>query len=62
MKKTYIIPALQVTYIAQELLLVPSNTVTHDGVDLNPNTMKGGDGSDAVKANPYNVWDDDWQK
>ena len=62
MRKIYINPTLQVAYVDEELPVAQSNTVGSQGVSLNPNTMKEGDGSDAVKANSYNVWDDDWNK
>ena len=63
MKRTYIIPALQAAYIAEELPIAQSNEVNNSGiVNLNPTTMDRGDGSDAVKRNDYNVWNDDWSQ
>lgn len=61
MKKTYIIPRLQVAYVTEELPIAQSNVVNGESVNLNPNSMEGGNGSDAVKANVYNVWDDEWK-
>ena len=66
MKKTYIIPALQVAYITNELPIAASNRnkISSDGnsVSFDPNSMGGSDGSDAVKRNDYDVWDDDWSR
>lgn len=45
-----------------ELLVNTSNRVDNNAIELNPSTMKGGDGGDAVKGNSYNVWDDDWSR
>lgn len=39
-----------------------SNQMTDDGVELNKETMEEGDGGDAVKANRYSVWSEDWSK
>lgn len=62
MKKRYITPALQATWVALSLLQSVSNTIGDDGTaNLNPGSMEGGDGGDAVKRN-YNVWDDDWSR
>ena len=66
MKKTYIIPTLQVTYIAQELLVAESNKIQSKNesveINFNPGTMGEGNGGDAVKSNTYDVWDDDWSR
>ena len=64
MKKIqYIVPVLRVTKIRVELPMAKSNELTNDNsVNLNPNTMTNGDGSDAVKSNHYNVWDENWDK
>ena len=64
MKKIqYIVPVLRVTKIRVELPMAKSNELTNDNsVNLNPNTMTNGDGSDAVKSNNYNVWDENWDK
>ena len=63
MKKTYISPELHVAYLAEELPIAQSNRVNGSSVSLNPNTMVGADGSDAVKRdNTYDVWDDDWSR
>jgi hypothetical protein len=61
MKKKYINPALQVDYVAEELPIAQSNKVNGESVNLNPNSIEAGNGSDAVKANAYNVWDDEWK-
>lgn len=40
-----------------------SNQVTSDGnVELNEETMEEGNGDDAVKANRYSVWSEDWNE
>lgn len=62
MKKTYVIPAMQVVTFAQEKPVAYSNQVDGNGFTLNPTTMDEGDGSDAVKHNDYNVWNDDWSR
>jgi len=66
MKKTYIIPILEVAYITEELpIALSKNRISDagDGVEIDPSTMGGGDGGDAVKSNDvYNVWDDDWSR
>ena len=62
MKKRYITPTLQATWVAQSLLQTASNTIGDDGnATINPGTMQPGDGGDAVKRN-YDVWDDDWSR
>ena len=62
MKKTYIIPALEIVSTTACNPLAQSNRVSSDGkVNLNSATMDAGNGSDAVKANNYNVWNDDWK-
>jgi len=60
-KNSYTAPVLRTKEIAQELPVAQSNQVTDgSGVNLNPSTMEEGDGGDGVKANRFNVWDDDW--
>lgn len=48
------------------VLELPVNTSNEVGdnnaIELNPSTMYGGDGDDAVKGNSYNIWDDDWSR
>ncbi len=61
MKKTfYIAPLLKLTVLAEERPIAASNEISGNSIDLNPGTMKGGDGTDAVKGSIYNVWNDDW--
>ena len=63
MKKTYISPELCSTTITfAESIMQLSNQVTSSSVNLNPTTMGEGSGSDAVKSNTYDVWDDDWSR
>ena len=61
MKKTYIIPELNITKLAVENMIAQSQTSGPkvDGV----NTASQGAGME-VKAdrNDYNVWDDDWSR
>jgi len=61
MRKKYIVPALTIAIVTQEMPVAQSNTVTETSANLNPETMEEGNGGDAVKASfSYNVWDDDW--
>ena len=63
MKKTYIIPTTEVTFVVAEAILEPS--ITNIGGDSG---LQPGDPSDPipeeadVKGNSYNVWDIDWSK
>ena len=63
MKKNYITPELLIVKVSAHSMLADSNAISTDGnsVNLNPNTMTGDDGHDAVKGN-YNVWNDDWSE
>ena len=58
MKKTYIIPELNITTLAVENMIAVSGPQTIDTTSANQQA-----GMD-VKAdrNDYNVWDDDWSK
>lgn len=62
MKKNYIKPVLVVQKMKYErALLAGSNeydTQSLKGIQFNPNTMDGGDGSDAARQHSYNVWED----
>ena len=61
MKKNYIIPELLIVKVsAHSMLLSGSNTIDGNSVNLNPNTMVGGDGGDAVKYQGNYVQWDDW--
>ena len=63
MKKIlYTAPLLRVKVIGSELPVAQSNLVNGNSVNINSSTMTEGNGSDAVKSNQYNVWDDDWSK
>ncbi len=60
MKKTYIIPEMQLTMIACEKLIAES-------FEINGNTTVRGTSGGWVKEDTgsrsdYNVWDDDWSK
>lgn len=61
-KNQYIAPELQTIKLNAELPMAQSNKMNSNSVNLNPNTMKDGDGGDAVKANAYDVWEDDWSE
>ena len=62
-KNQYVTPELQVLNIGIQSMIAQSNVVGENGFTLNPSTMKGDDGSDAVKSSSdYNVWDDDWSR
>jgi len=58
MKKTYIIPELNITTLAVENMIAVSGPQTIDTTSANQSA-----GMD-VKAdrNDYNVWDDDWSR
>ena len=59
MKKTYIIPEMEVLQMAAQSIIATSDPSGHD---------TPGSGEELVKENVtsgqdnYNVWDDDWQK
>ena len=63
-KKGYNSPSTEVLSILEERPVATSNVLSEDGViDLNPQTMTGGNGSDAgAKRNGYDVWDEDWSR
>ena len=60
MKKTYIIPEMQLTVIACEQLIAESLGINSS------TTVQGTSGGwvkeDATSRDDYNVWDDDWSK
>ena len=59
----YTAPQLCITIVGSQLPLAQSNMISNDGnVHLNAASMNEGDGGDAVKANHYNAWDDDWSQ
>ena len=61
MKKIYIAPALRATALSLQGIIAQSNQFDGNSVNLNPETMGDGDGSDAVKSTGgFNVWSDDW--
>lgn len=63
MKKIYIIPTLCIVSVNNEMPIALSNQVSSDGnVELNEETMEEGNGDDAVKANNYSVWSEDWNE
>lgn len=63
MKKIYISPTFCVVRVNNEMPIANSNQVTSDGnVELNEETMEEGNGDDAVKANNYSVWSEDWNE
>lgn len=61
MKKTYIIPQVEIHAISVETLIAQSPTPQ---VTINKNATAIDAGSVEVKDNTqgYDVWDDDWQK
>lgn len=60
MKKSYQSSSICIVHVDSELPISASNTLYEDSINFNPDTMDGGDGSDAVKSNSYSVWEDDW--
>ena len=66
MKKTYIFP--ETTVVVLSVADGVLNYVSENGTaTINPGTISGGDGGDAVKADrgyrqDYNVWNDDWSQ
>lgn len=59
MKKNYIVPATLMVALSQIDGIL--NSVSENGtIRMDASNMVGGDGSDAVKRNDYNVWNDDW--
>ena len=65
-KKKYIIPGLTIVEIKNETPIAGSNNVNGDSLIINPGTMGGGDGGDAVKHRNDDDFDfgggssDDW--
>ncbi len=57
-KKLYIAPIINMVAITEEMPIALSNNVSSTGVNLNPETMSEGDGTDASRACHYSVWDD----
>ena len=56
MKKTYQHPMLCIISIYAEQPIAASNIIEDNDAIINPETMEEGDGSDAVKSNPYSLW------
>ena len=56
MKKTYQHPKLCIISICDEQPIAISNIIEENDAIINPETMEEGDGSDAVKSNPYSLW------
>lgn len=63
MKKTYIIPTTEVTFVVAEQMI--ANSITGVGGDSGVTPADPTDpvpGEADVKGNSYNVWDIDWSK
>ena len=61
MKKTYIIPTTEVTFVVAEQMI--ANSITGVGGDSDIDLGDGEVPGEAdVKGNSYNVWDIDWSK
>lgn len=58
MKKIYIIPTLQLTYIGVEKLIADSLKI-NSSTTVDQQYVKG---ADASPRSDYNVWNDDWSK
>ena len=56
MRKIYLHPTIRVIGIIDEQPIALSNVIEEDNVYINPETMEEGDGSEAVKSNPYSLW------
>lgn len=56
MRKIYQQPTLWVISIIEEQPIALSNVIEENDAIINPETMEEGDGSDAVKSNPYSLW------
>ena len=56
MRKIYQYPTLRVISIIDEQPIALSNVIEEDDVYINPETLEEGDGSEAVKSNPYSLW------
>ena len=61
MKKTYIIPAMDVTLVVAGQMIAASITKVDGDSGIGIGTGETPTDAD-VKGNSYNVWDDDWQK
>jgi hypothetical protein len=65
MKKTYIIPELNITKLAVENMIAQSITGTQgaDGIGVGGSSSGANVTAGNVKDNEsYNVWDDDWSR
>ena len=63
MKKTYIVPSIDITEVVLCAIIAASGDgVTSDGDVATPDNPGSGDGSDAAVKRHYNVWDDDWRE
>lgn len=64
MKKTYIIPEVEIHAICVESLIAESPlNVTQTGDTAGLNDKSATEGEDAlVKGNDYDVWSDDWSR
>lgn len=60
MKKNYIVPELLIVKVSAHSMLAQSNSINGNSVNLNPNTMIEGNGSDAVKLQGNYVQWDGW--
>ena len=47
---------IRVIGIIDEQPIALSNVIEENDAIINPETMEEGDGSDAVKSNPYSLW------
>ena len=56
MRKIYQYPTLRVISIIDEQPIALSNVIEENDAIINPETVEEGDGSDAVKSNPYSLW------
>ena len=56
MRKIYLHPTIRVIGIIDEQPIALSNVIEENDAIINPETMEEGDGSDAVKSNPYSLW------
>ena len=61
MKKTYIIPAMDVTLVVAEEMIAGSITGVggDSGIEIGDGETPG---EADVKGNNYNVWDEDWSR
>lgn len=61
MKKTYIIPMLQLVKLNSETLIADSLSKFSSGADADVVLIKG-DNAATSPTSGYNVWDDDWSE